>query len=116
MNVLTWHDGDGLEGAQDAERPESGEVPHFDERGEVAREDDREVQPVPRVAEVSVIIQNESSGDALDRHLHRVNRQENVPDVRKMKLCSHAVIQHLQGVAKNDTFVNFSIPSDGVKD
>ena len=46
---LTWHDGDRLEGPEDPEGPEAGEVAHLDEGGEVAGGDHREVQPVPGV-------------------------------------------------------------------
>ena len=75
---LTWHDGDRLERPEHPERPQSGQVSHLDEGGEVAGEDDDEVQPVPGVAQVGVVLEDEASGHGLDRHLQGVDGQEDV--------------------------------------
>ena len=77
--LLTRHDGDGLECPEHPEGPEAGEVAHLDEGGEVAGDDDGEVEPVPGVAQVRVVVEDEAAGHALDHHLHRVDAQEDVP-------------------------------------
>ena len=70
---LTWHNGDGFESPEDSECPESGQVAHLDEGREVAGEDDGEVEPVPGVPQVRVVVEQEAPRHALDHHLARVN-------------------------------------------
>ena len=77
--ALTGHDGDCLERPEDPERPEAGEIAHLDERGEVAGGDHGEVQPVPRIPEVAVVVKDESPRHRLDHHLGRVDPQKDVP-------------------------------------
>ena len=76
---VTWHDGDRLEGPEDPEGAQAGQVAELDEGGEVAGEDDDEVEPVPRVPQVGVVVEDEPLGDHLDHHLHRVDGQEDDP-------------------------------------
>ena len=44
---------------------------------------DHEVKPVPGVAQVGVLVEDEAFGDGLDDHLCRVDGQEHVPGERK---------------------------------
>ena len=76
---MTWDDGDGLEGAQDAEGAQSGQVADLDAHGGVAGEDDDEVEPVPRTAQVRHPVQDQALGHGLDHHFARVDPQEHVP-------------------------------------
>ena len=76
----TWHDGDRLEGPQYAEGPQAGQVAHFHADGGVPWGDDDEVEPVPGVPQVRVLVKNEALGDRLDYHLCRVDCEEYVPE------------------------------------
>ena len=76
----TWHDGDRLEGPQYAEGPQAGQVAHIHADGGVPWGDDDEVQPVPGIPQVRVLVKNEALGDRLDYHLCRVDCKEYVPE------------------------------------
>ena len=78
----TWHDGDSLEGPQHSEGPQTRKVADFHTDGSVARRDDNEVEPIPRVPQVRVLVQYETLGDGLDDHLCRVDSKEYVPETR----------------------------------
>ena len=71
------HDGDGLQSSQHSESPEPGQVAHVYEGGEVARADDEEVQPVPGVPQVGVVVQNESFSQNFDYHFCCVDPEKN---------------------------------------
>ena len=71
------HDGDSLQSSEHSESPEAGQVAHVYEGGEVARADDEEVQPVPGVPQVGVVVQNESFSQNLDHHLCGVDAEKN---------------------------------------
>ena len=77
--ALTWQYRHCLECPEHPERPQPGQVPHLYEGGQISREDHGEVEPVPRVAEVTVIVQYESPGNALDHHLQGIDPEEDEP-------------------------------------
>ena len=56
------HDGHCLESSENPEGPETRQVAHVYEGCQVARTDHKKVQPIPRVSQISVIVQNESFG------------------------------------------------------
>ena len=70
---LTWHDGDRLESPEHPERPQAGQVAEVDEECDVAEHDHDEVEPVPRTAQVRVLVQDEALGDRLDERLQRID-------------------------------------------
>lgn len=57
---ITWHNGNCFESPENPEGPESRQVAHVYEWCQVAGTDHKEVQPIPRVSQISVIVQNES--------------------------------------------------------
>lgn len=57
---ITRHDGHCFESSENPECPETRQVAHVNEGSQVAGADHKEVQPVPRVSQISVIVQNES--------------------------------------------------------
>lgn len=90
---LTWQNGDGFESAKDPEGTQAREVAHFDEAGEVPGEYHKEIEPVPRRPQISVVVQYESFGNNLDAHLERVEAEENVPIIiQRERLAQHTVI------------------------
>lgn len=85
--VLTRHDGDGLERPEHPEGSESCQVAQLDielakfyDQSDITRCYDHEVQPVPRVPQVSVLVENEALGHSLDHHLGRVDSQKHIPE------------------------------------
>ena len=114
---LTWHYGNRLEGPENPEGSESGQVAELNEGSEVACrmemvrlslkswnsheaekskqlhiqlynihawEYDNEIQPVPGVSKVGVVVQDEPLGDDFDHHFHRVDGQEDNSAIVKL--------------------------------
>ena len=113
---LTWHYGNRLEGPENPEGSESGQVAELNEGSEVACrmemvrlslkswnshdpeksklhvqlynihawEYDNEIQPVPGVSKVGVVVQDETLGDDFDHHFHRVDGQEDNSAIVKL--------------------------------
>ena len=75
--LQSGHDGDGLQSSEHSEGPETGQVAHVYEGGEVARSDDQEVKPVPGVPQVGVVVQNESFSQNFDYHFDSVDAEKN---------------------------------------
>ena len=101
LESLTWHDGDSLESSEDPECPETGQVAELHEGGEVAGEDHDEVQPVPGVPQVGVVVQDEALGDHLDHHLHRVDGQEHNSGEGHCMCHKHMPVDQALSVTKN---------------
>ena len=74
---VTRHYGDSLESSEDPEGPQASQIAHVYEGGEVARADDEEVQPVPGVPQVGVVVQNESFSQNFDYHFCSVDAEKN---------------------------------------
>lgn len=71
--MLTWHYGNRLQRSQHTKGAQASQVAHLYEYGRVAGRDDNKVQPVPRVSQVRILVQQESFGDYLDNHFGSVN-------------------------------------------
>ena len=80
FHVLTWHDRDSFQCSENSECSQSRQVAHINEGCEVTGTDHNKVQPVPRVPQIRVIVQNESFGQHFDHHLCGVDTQEHIPN------------------------------------
>lgn len=83
---LTRHNRDCLERPQDPEGPQPRQIPHLHPDGGVAGGDHNEVEPVPRVAEVGVLVDDEPFGDDFDDHLRGVDREEDVSRTVELRM------------------------------
>lgn len=81
--LLTRHNRNSLQRPQHPKGPQPSQVADLHADSGISRRDHDEVQPIPRVPEVRILVQDETLGDALDYHLRRVDRQENVPGKKK---------------------------------
>lgn len=84
--IITRHYRDRFQCSQHPKRPQAGQIAHLHADGRIAAGDDHKVQPVPRVAQVRVLVQHEALGDDLDHHFARVDGQENVSAMDATKI------------------------------
>ena len=77
------HDGDCLESSEHPEGSEARQVAHVYEGCQVSGTDHKKVQPIPRVSQISVIVQNESFSEHFDYHLRCVDPEKNIPEKRE---------------------------------
>lgn len=76
--LQSGHDGHRLEGAQHAKSAQPRQVAHLHADGGVATSNDHEVQPIPRVSQIRVLVEQKALGNNLYDHFDRVNGQKDV--------------------------------------
>ena len=82
-SLEAWHDGHRLESSEYPKGPQARQVSHVYEGGQVSGTDHKKVQPIPRVSQISVIVQNESFSEHFDYHLRCVDPEKNKPEKRE---------------------------------
>lgn len=72
--IITWHDGDGLEGPKYTKCSKTGQIANLHANGGVAAGDDDEIEPIPWIAQVCVLVEDEAFCNTFDYHFRRVDR------------------------------------------
>jgi len=83
---LTGHDGDCFKGSQDAKRPQARQIANFHSYGCVSWGDYYEIQPIPRIPQIGIFVENESFCYGFYYHFGRINSEEDIPVNKETRL------------------------------